>query len=544
MKKLVSLLLILSFSTISLSTFAQGYEIKLKISKLPNKQIILGHRFNDQLFPDDTTMLNSKGEGVFKKKTNLPGGMYFIFLPSKSLFDFLVSDNQKFSIESDTTDFYKTIKISNPENQIFVEYSLYLDNQRLLANPLSEEYKNSNDEKRKKAIENQLNEINNEVVKKTEDIINANPNMFFTKFLRANQEIKIPESITNDKDKYYYYRNSYFRYFDFEDERLLRTPLYDKKINYYLDKVIPQVPDTIIAEVDKLITGARHNKELFRYMLVSLFNKYGTSQMMGMENVYVHIADKFYIPEADWADKKFVDELKEKVRRKKQSLIGMQAPEIKMILLPKGPDAIADLRDALSEMKEKGDALLKDEARLKDEAKKHKATNPKLSDSAAYSQVVISELADKLENILIPKFDGYVSMTDQKAKYLILYFWEPDCSHCKEATPLFSNAYDEKNLKAMGVEVMAVYLHKNINEWEKYTKHIGEWLDFVEQNKMQKWINVWEPFGYSMFRDKYDISSTPVLYLLDKDKKIIAKNIAWDQAIDYIEHLEKAKETN
>jgi len=251
MKKLVSLLLILSFSTISLSTFAQGYEIKLKISKLPNKQIILGHRFNDQLFPDDTTMLNSKGEGVFKKKTNLPGGMYFIFLPSKSLFDFLVSDNQKFSIESDTTDFYKTIKISNPENQIFVEYSLYLDNQRLLANPLSEEYKNSNDEKRKKAIENQLNEINNEVVKKTEDIINANPNMFFTKFLRANQEIKIPESITNDKDKYYYYRNSYFRYFDFEDERLLRTPLYDKKINYYLDKVIPQVPDSIIPEVDK-----------------------------------------------------------------------------------------------------------------------------------------------------------------------------------------------------------------------------------------------------------------------------------------------------
>jgi len=52
---------------------------------------------------------------------------------------------------------------------------------------------------------------------------------------------------------------------------------------------------------------------------------------------------------------------------------------------------------------------------------------------------------------------------------------------------------------------------------------------------MQKWLNVWEPFGYSQFRDKYDISSSPVLYLLDKDKKIIAKNIGWDQAIDLIE---------
>jgi thiol-disulfide isomerase/thioredoxin len=296
--------------------------------------------------------------------------------------------------------------------------------------------------------------------------------------------------------------------------------------------------------VDNLISNSRHDKELFRYMLVSLFNKYATSQMMGMENVYVHIAGKFYIPEADWADKKFIDELREKIRRKKQSLIGMHAPEIKMILLPKKDDAIEDVRQALSEMKESGNVLLKDDARLKEEAKKHKASNPKLSDSAAYSQVVISELADKLENILIPKFEGYVSMTDQKTRYLILYFWEPDCSHCIEATPKFSTAYDEKNLKAMGVEVMAVYLHKNINEWEKYTKHIGEWLDFIQKNKMQKWINVWEPFGYSQFRDKYDISSTPVLYLLDNDKKIIAKNIAWDQAIDLIEHLEKIEKVH
>jgi thiol-disulfide isomerase/thioredoxin len=544
MKKLRTFFLLLAFCSIYLNSSAQGYEIKIKIPKLPNQQIILGHRFNTQLFPDDTTMLNNKGEGVFKGKTKLPGGMYFIFLPSRNLYDILISDDQNLSIESDTSNFYKTIKVSDKQNQQFIEYSLYLEKPRELANTLSKEYQESKDEKRKAEIEKKLVEINKEVAKKMDELIAANPNTFLAAFVKINKEIVVPESITDQKDKFYYYRNQYLKQFDFKDARLLRTPLYEDKINFYVDKLLPQVPDSLIQHVDYLIENSHHSKELFRYMLVSLFNKFATSQIMGMENVYVHIAEKYYIPEAEWADKKFIDELKEKVRRKKQALVGMKAPEIKMILVPKGKDAIEDIRSALDEMKTAGNAVIKDEAKLKEKAKIHKTSNPKLSDSAAYSRVVISDLAEKLETIFLPKFDGYISMQEHQSKYLILYFWEPDCSHCKEATPKFSAAYDEKKFKDLGVDVMSVYLHRNINEWEKYTKHIGEWFDFMEKNNMQKWVNVWEPFGYSQFRDKYDISSSPVLYLLDKDKNILAKNIGWEQAFEYIEHLEKVEKEN
>ena len=82
-------------------------------------------------------------------------------------------------------------------------------------------------------------------------------------------------------------------------------------------------------------------------------------------------------------------------------------------------------------------------------------------------------------------------------------------------------------------------MQRNINEWDKYTKHLHTWLDFVLEHNMQKWTNVWEPFGYSHYRDKYDISSSPVLYLLDKDKKIIAKRISYEQAFEIIEEIEK-----
>jgi thiol-disulfide isomerase/thioredoxin len=543
MKKFISIILIVCISAISIESFAQGYEIKIKIPKLPNQKVILGYRFNAQLFPSDTTMLNNKGEGVFKGKNKLPGGMYFVFLPSRNLFDFLVSDNQQFAIEADTSDFYTSIKfIGDKQNQLFVDYSLFLENQRMVANKLTEEYKGSSDEKRKKEIEKKLNEINEAVAKKTDEIIAANPDMFFSKFLKATQDVKIPENITDQKDKYYYYRNNYFNYFNYKDERLLRTPIYENKLNYYVDKVLPQVPDSLIPEIDRLIDNSRHNKELFRYMLVHLFNKYAGSQIMGMENVYLHIAEKYYIKDADWSERKFLDELKENVRRKKQALIGKQAPEIKLLVMHKSNDALEDIQQAIADLTESGKTILKNDVTLKEKAKAHKRNNPSLTDSAAYAQILISDLAAKLEDILIPKFDGYISLTEQKAKYLIMYFWEPDCSHCKEAVPKFSAAYDEKNMKSKGVEVMAVYLHRNINEWDKYTKSLKEWAEFIKKHNMLKWINAWEPFGYSQFRDKYDISSSPVLYLLDKDKKIIAKKINWDQAFELIDHLEGIKQ--
>lgn len=544
MRKLFSLSLIVAFCFASVLVKSQGYEIKIKISKLKNQKVILGHHFTEQLIPDDTTILNSQGEGAFKGKTKLPGGMYFIFLPSRNYFDILVSDNQKFTVENDTTpaDFLKNIKITgDKENQIFIDYQKFLAVQHEKSKALTDEYKASADEKRKKELENEFRELNSKVLIYNESLIAANPTFFFSKFLKATEEVVIPETITDQKDKYYYYRNNYFKNFDYKDERLLRTPIYEGRLDNYLDKVLPQAPDSIIPEVDVLIQNSRHNKELFRYMLVHLFNKYATSQLMGMENVYVHIAEKYYIPEAEWSDKKFLDELKEKVARKKPALIGNIAPELKMILLPSDSIAIVNMKESLESLKENGNTFLKNETLIAEKIKSHKANFPNLGDSALRSQVIISELATMLEDQFIPSFDGYISLMAQKSKYTILYFWEPDCSHCQEETPKFSKAFDDNKLKDRGVTVIAVYLHRNINEWDKYTKHINSWFDFVLKNKMTKWLNVWEPFGYSQYRDKYDISSSPVLYLLDKDKKIIAKRIAYDQAISIIDEIDKSE---
>lgn len=109
-----------------------------------------------------------------------------------------------------------------------------------------------------------------------------------------------------------------------------------------------------------------------------------------------------------------------------------------------------------------------------------------------------------------------ISLYDIKAEYTILYFYEPSCGHCKKITPKVSELYNK--YKSYGIEVFAVYTQHDKKEWEEFI------------NKLElKWINVYDHYNQSNFRMKYDIYSTPVIYLLDKDKKLIAKRLESEQ---------------
>ena len=75
---------------------------------------------------------------------------------------------------------------------------------------------------------------------------------------------------------------------------------------------------------------------------------------------------------------------------------------------------------------------------------------------------------------------------------------------------------------------------------------IEEWKKFLKEQKIEDWLNVADisfddegnPLANSDWRDKYDIYSTPVVYLLDKEKKILAKRINHDQLKEIILRLE------
>jgi hypothetical protein len=47
----------------------------------------------------------------------------------------------------------------------------------------------------------------------------------------------------------------------------------------------------------------------------------------------------------------------------------------------------------------------------------------------------------------------------------------------------------------------------------------------LAKNKFTDWINVWDPNDENDFRRAYKVYAVPQIYLLDKDKKIIAYDL-------------------
>jgi thiol-disulfide isomerase/thioredoxin len=118
-----------------------------------------------------------------------------------------------------------------------------------------------------------------------------------------------------------------------------------------------------------------------------------------------------------------------------------------------------------------------------------------------------------------------------KARYTVLYFWDSNCGHCKTVTPKLLEVYHK--YRSQGIETYAVNIEGDLEGWKKY----------IEENKLD-WINAIDPYRQSSFKKDYDIYATPVIYLLDEKKEIIAKRLAVEQLDEIIEKLLKESKEN
>jgi thiol-disulfide isomerase/thioredoxin len=150
----------------------------------------------------------------------------------------------------------------------------------------------------------------------------------------------------------------------------------------------------------------------------------------------------------------------------------------------------------------------------------------------------IEKRAKKLKPILIGKPAPNLIMLDTsmkavsmhhiKANYTILLFWDTHCGHCKTETPKMVKFYNE-NKDKYGLAVYAICSDTSMSDMKAY----------IKQKKMN-WINVNGPRAYTEdYHELYDIYSTPVIYLLDENKKIIAKRLTTEQLSDFIRRYEK-----
>ncbi len=134
-------------------------------------------------------------------------------------------------------------------------------------------------------------------------------------------------------------------------------------------------------------------------------------------------------------------------------------------------------------------------------------------------------------NLDLLKADGSPFSTDSiDADYLLLYFYDSNCGYCQINTPILHDSIYAK-YKDYGFEVVAFFQGDSEESWK----------EFVDGYNLHNWINAYDPEYKSEYWLKYNLKGYPSMYLLDKNKTIIAKRIDVSSLAVVMDRLLKVK---
>ena len=118
------------------------------------------------------------------------------------------------------------------------------------------------------------------------------------------------------------------------------------------------------------------------------------------------------------------------------------------------------------------------------------------------------------------------TLLDKTADYIVVYLFTPSCEHCQEQTPKLIDWYNE--WKNKGADVYAIAIDTDEQELGDYVKKTGMPFTYI-----------YDSTNRSIYA-KYYVNVTPELYVLNKERKIIGKNLKVFQ-IETIIDQDKAK---
>lgn len=501
MKKFI--LLLASAVVLNFQGYAQasggGYDIKINFKGCKDTMVYLVKYTFDQQYISDTCKKIKNGLIQFKGKKDLDKGVYTLVSEGKSIyFDFFINENQKFTINTDATDLVNNLKaVGNKENEQFFSYVKYITNKNQEFGKLREKTKGMNKEDSTKFINTKIMEINNDVKKFESDFMLKNKGSYVYDVLNLKTE-KEPSEIPKAKNgrpdsifQYYYYKSHFFDGVDFKDERIIRTPFFDDRIKRYFDNVILMHPDTVIQEIDKMLAKCNEGNLVYNLLLGYFTYKYEQSKIMGFDKVFVHIADKYLISgrASNIYSEETVSKIKERVDIMRRLLLDSRVEDLRMI----------DTTDG---------------QRVR-----------KMGFDTATSSKAITELYYKNERTLMPMFKTLYSVN---SRYTVLVFWAADCGHCQTEVPKLHESLKELKGK-IDVKVYAVQTKDEL---------IKDWKKFIKEKGLTDFIHVFDPIHLNNLKERFDIYSTPVIYVLDKDKRIKAKRLSADQVVDMLKTLD------
>ncbi len=109
----------------------------------------------------------------------------------------------------------------------------------------------------------------------------------------------------------------------------------------------------------------------------------------------------------------------------------------------------------------------------------------------------------------------FKSIYEKTAPIIVVFMFSPDCEHCQEQAPEIQRLYEK--WKTQGVDFYGIAVNTTEPEWREFVKKSG--FTFT---------NVFDPTNRAIYA-KYYVDITPELYILNKDRIIVAKNLVAGQ---------------
>ena len=475
------LLLIIGLSTLPVSnTHAsslqeEGYRIKLQFKGVDDQEGYLGYHYGAKKYVTDTCALQGEGIYEFEGDKPLRAGMYFLYTKN-FYFEFVIHGEQNFTIRSAKEKLYQDAKITNsPENEAFFQFQNLMVDNNSLSKKLRNELKDASTEEDSTNIRKKLVELDQDVLKMRREFRENHQGTFVSKILGLMDPPELPdfEEVEDEtelyKKRFFYIKEHFFDGIDIGDSSLMRTPgLYEKKVMDFVEKRNVQHPDTLINVVDFILDQVKDSRELYNFWLTKLADKFQRHSIMGMDKVFIHIAKNYYVNSK-----------------------------------PGFPEADWITEETMKQLKEEIEY-----------------TEPNLIGNVG-KEVYAQDTLGKT----------YSSHRSFLNEYIVLFFYDPGCSHCKKKAPVMHEAYKNLRKDNLDMEFLAISTITDENKWKSYIKE-----------KQYTWMNLADIDLRSNFRRDYNVRTVPQIYVLDKDRKIVAKKLDAEQIEQFVRDRFKLEE--
>jgi thiol-disulfide isomerase/thioredoxin len=509
MKKRYVFSLLVIFSLFSKAQ--TGYDIKINFKGCPDSTVYLARYFWEQVPIADSCAHIKNGKIRFKGDYALEKGVYILANQSRSSFylQFIVDNNQNFTVNLDNSDIVNTQRSDDRQNEQFFSYVRFMANKNKEMSEHVARAKGKSKEDSIRFVTEKGKALNEQIVKFEADFMARNKGTFVYDLMKMKTEVyatDVPKASNGRPDsiyQYLYYKNHYFDNINMKDDRTINTPFFAEKLKKYFDQLVAQHPDSIIKELDYVLGKCTPGSLMFNTLVGHFTYKYEQNKTMSFDNtgkcqtfekVFIHLADKYIVSgKTDgYYPAETIVKIKERVDILRTLLPGSKVPDLYMIDTTYGKQVL-----------------------------KMGFDTARTSNSVTYLYTQNSEKLNKM----------FRSMYDVKAKYTVLVFWAADCGHCQTEVPKL-----HKELQALkgkvDYKVFAVQTKEELYE---------TWRKFLIEKDLKDFIHVFDPVHLNALtlKERFDINATPVIYLLDREKKIIGKKLGSEQVVDIVNNLER-----